>query len=381
MSRSEFNIEDALAACLEGLADGQSLEECLARYPQYAGELAPALVLATRLRAETWPVLSTGARFRGRERMIAAFESRQMAGAWWRSVWGQVGLVLVMLVFVAGVWLAFPGRQLRMHNRPASVPGLIPAAAQSATPIPPAPTTQASVTPTSTLTPTATSTPVGKVVRTSPIARTLTGLSLSAQSASADLTRTATPTPPATPSAVPEAALEEPAGNATSRPPDDGNCEPGPARSPEPTRDAEPTRVEPTREIPTSEPRETPRPPRPTAEREPTSVSETAEPHETAAPPEPTDDVEPTRQPATNEPRPGIPTPRPTARPEPTDTATGATPEAETRQTPESHATGAPPEPTSGSEHSWPQATPEAEDHSPPEPHETDTSSAGAQHR
>jgi len=45
-------IEAILETCIEEIAEGESsLEECLARYPQYATELEPVLYTATRLKS------------------------------------------------------------------------------------------------------------------------------------------------------------------------------------------------------------------------------------------------------------------------------------------------------------------------------------------
>ena len=46
-----IDFEDALETCVDQIATGAtSLEECLARYPQYAAEMEPILLTATRLR-------------------------------------------------------------------------------------------------------------------------------------------------------------------------------------------------------------------------------------------------------------------------------------------------------------------------------------------
>ena len=66
------NLDNALAACLDDLAAGRSLTESLARYPEYAADLAPLLQTADSVRSEPRPTLSLRGRVAGRERMHAA---------------------------------------------------------------------------------------------------------------------------------------------------------------------------------------------------------------------------------------------------------------------------------------------------------------------
>ncbi|MEM9953480.1 MAG: LysM peptidoglycan-binding domain-containing protein [Chloroflexota bacterium] len=52
---SEITLQDALNDCIDRLATGQSIEDCLTNYPQYADQLRPLLVVGTapsRLRAD-----------------------------------------------------------------------------------------------------------------------------------------------------------------------------------------------------------------------------------------------------------------------------------------------------------------------------------------
>ncbi|MFN8491683.1 MAG: hypothetical protein U0350_29055 [Caldilineaceae bacterium] len=61
-----MNFEEMLANCLDALERGETIESCLARYPQNAPELAPLLRLATTVRSTPQPRLSAEAFQRGR---------------------------------------------------------------------------------------------------------------------------------------------------------------------------------------------------------------------------------------------------------------------------------------------------------------------------
>ncbi len=60
-----MNFEEILANCLDALERGETIESCLARYPQNATELAPLLRLATTVRSTPQPRLSAEAFQRG----------------------------------------------------------------------------------------------------------------------------------------------------------------------------------------------------------------------------------------------------------------------------------------------------------------------------
>ncbi len=56
-----MSIDEILAQCLADIERGATLDDCLARYPQAAGELQPLLLLALQLRAAPPPSLSEDA--------------------------------------------------------------------------------------------------------------------------------------------------------------------------------------------------------------------------------------------------------------------------------------------------------------------------------
>ena len=63
-------LEDLLAQCLDDMEEGSSVEECLARYPQWRDELEPLLLTAHRIRSA--PEVAPSAAFRqvARTRML-----------------------------------------------------------------------------------------------------------------------------------------------------------------------------------------------------------------------------------------------------------------------------------------------------------------------
>jgi len=66
-----MNFEEILANCLDALERGETIEHCLARYPQNAPELAALLRLATTVRSAPQPRLSAEAFQRGRDAVRA----------------------------------------------------------------------------------------------------------------------------------------------------------------------------------------------------------------------------------------------------------------------------------------------------------------------
>ena len=63
-------LEDLLAQCLDDLAKGSSVEECLARYPQWRDELKPLLLTAQRIHTAPRVVPSPAFRQVARTRML-----------------------------------------------------------------------------------------------------------------------------------------------------------------------------------------------------------------------------------------------------------------------------------------------------------------------
>ncbi|MDM7999855.1 MAG: DUF5667 domain-containing protein [Dehalococcoidia bacterium] len=100
-------FEDMLNECLEKIRQGESVEQCLALYPDYAGELEPLLRVATALQkaavaVEPRPDFKAQARYQamtglqGQERKP---EARRGGFAGWMPRWA-VAMASVILVFL-----------------------------------------------------------------------------------------------------------------------------------------------------------------------------------------------------------------------------------------------------------------------------------------
>lgn len=66
-----LDFEEVLGICLDRLQDGDTLEACLARYPAYAGRLAPLLQMAAALRTSDGPSMSAAGLRTGEARLLA----------------------------------------------------------------------------------------------------------------------------------------------------------------------------------------------------------------------------------------------------------------------------------------------------------------------
>ena len=71
--------EQRLFSCIEALAKGLSIEECLALHPEHVEELAPLLQLALSLQEQQKPQLSSDAFQRGRQRVAKAAQAAEIA--------------------------------------------------------------------------------------------------------------------------------------------------------------------------------------------------------------------------------------------------------------------------------------------------------------
>ncbi len=93
--------------CLARMAAGESIEECLARYPQKAAELAPLLTTAARLRGLADVRLSQGQRLRAKVALREALAERSQPATplvrrWPRLLPVVSALVAVLFVVVVG---------------------------------------------------------------------------------------------------------------------------------------------------------------------------------------------------------------------------------------------------------------------------------------
>jgi hypothetical protein len=72
-----MQLEEILARCLEALERGETIDQCLARYPEHGSDLEPLLRLAVTVRSAPRPRLSTDAYTRGRAALKAQASYQQ----------------------------------------------------------------------------------------------------------------------------------------------------------------------------------------------------------------------------------------------------------------------------------------------------------------
>jgi hypothetical protein len=178
---NELALYEALDDCLGMLRQGQSLSDCLRRYPQYAAQLRPLLETADLTRRSHDALLgeATAARERGRSRLLDALREAPPSAPRRTPPWMlRLAASFAGALLLAGVILA---GSLGWFNPTPSTPTPQPTDTATVTP-----TATPTVTPTATLTPTAT------------VTATLTP--------SPTVTPTATPSPSATIPAATEAS-------------------------------------------------------------------------------------------------------------------------------------------------------------------------------
>ncbi len=122
-----MTFEEALNDCLERMRRSESLESCLARFPQHAADLAPLLQVGQMLRTAP-PALSAEAFSRGRIELRDAALAQGDAG--WEQRLGNAlrGLViplclaaaaLVVMLVIGAAWSSAPGDALYPLRRSA----------------------------------------------------------------------------------------------------------------------------------------------------------------------------------------------------------------------------------------------------------------------
>ena len=74
----EDRFQQALEDCIELLGHGASVEDCLARYSEYAQELEPLLHTALTARTQLTPGMSSGAKARVRSQVMAEWDHRHL---------------------------------------------------------------------------------------------------------------------------------------------------------------------------------------------------------------------------------------------------------------------------------------------------------------
>lgn len=102
-------IQQVLQDCIELLRQGVSLEECLARYPEYAQELEPLLRTALNAQGELTPGMPPAARTRIRARVLAEWDRRHLPRErrwgipFFLPRWAAVTASVVLAIVLGGV--------------------------------------------------------------------------------------------------------------------------------------------------------------------------------------------------------------------------------------------------------------------------------------
>ena len=181
-----LDLIEAFDDCVDRLYAGQSLQDCLRAYPQYAAVLRPLLMTAQTVRAAQ-PPIPAGAESRVRQRVMSAVRPSSAALRWPSSARLRLVAAAIVAVICAGllfVWLD------RKPNTPLRT---VPLSTTTAT---------ATFTPTATATLTVTATASASATA-SPTA-TATSSPSPTMTASASPTKTPTRTPSNTPSPAPD---------------------------------------------------------------------------------------------------------------------------------------------------------------------------------
>ena len=129
---SDSHFDNIVNECLERLAAGESVMDCLARYPEHADELAPLLgMMHATTQASRAAMPSVAGKARGMERMQAALAKGrhrrgrrlQLPRIFWRPITTPIAVA-----FRGGVSCHRCGRRCDscvrgQHSRGAFVPG------------------------------------------------------------------------------------------------------------------------------------------------------------------------------------------------------------------------------------------------------------------
>jgi len=116
------NLDALLDECIDRINRGQSLEECLARYPEHAERLEPLLRSILDIRATCSPMPSPAAKAAARRRLDAALHNDNLKRGskmhrrafalpfGWPKAWVAIAAV-ALLAIIAGIssWALMPG--------------------------------------------------------------------------------------------------------------------------------------------------------------------------------------------------------------------------------------------------------------------------------
>src|SRR4030042_5624397 len=102
-------FEDILSECIDRVLQGESVEQCLARYPEQAGELEPLLRTAVAARegsaVESRPEFKAQVRYQVHSRLSAGGRKTAQKGMpvlGWVPRWAVVVAVMFLVILLAG---------------------------------------------------------------------------------------------------------------------------------------------------------------------------------------------------------------------------------------------------------------------------------------
>jgi len=135
------DLDALLDKCIDRINEGESLEECLASYPEYAGELEPRLRAICEIRDTCSVIPRPLAKSITRQRLDAALVSLDKGGRkiqrvrtpfWgWPMIWTTVAIALVLALIGFGLnWILTPGVAPLTPGAAPPTPAVVPVATQ-----------------------------------------------------------------------------------------------------------------------------------------------------------------------------------------------------------------------------------------------------------
>ncbi len=134
MKRDE--LDDILEACLRYLQNGESLESCLARYPEVAEDLRPLLHTAQLIQSVPHPRTSSAAKEAGLAKMLATIDSARQPEGWGRirqlgEITMKITFRFALMLLVGVIVLTWSVSFWQQAGQPDEVPEILPPAVET----------------------------------------------------------------------------------------------------------------------------------------------------------------------------------------------------------------------------------------------------------
>ena len=105
------NLDDVFNECLEQMLKGEALESCLERYPDYAHDLKPLLLIASSTREVSQAQLNHNLKDTFKNRLLSSLQADKVQpvpiSIVWRSAWfTALAIVVVVIVIMTGTVVA-----------------------------------------------------------------------------------------------------------------------------------------------------------------------------------------------------------------------------------------------------------------------------------